>query len=67
MQKGISGKVQLQIIVDEEGNVEEITPKSGDPLLVASAIDAVLQWQYKPTLLNENAVPVMAVVTVFFK
>jgi TonB family protein len=67
MQNRISGKVRLQITVDEEGNVEEITPKSGDPLLVASAIDAVQQWQYSPTLLNGNPVPVIAEVTVFFK
>jgi protein TonB len=38
----------------------------GHPLLNQSAIDAVRQWQYSPTLLNGEPVPVIATVTVNF-
>jgi TonB family protein len=62
-----SAKIQLQIIVDEEGNVEEITPKGGDPRLVTSAIDAVQRWQYSPTLVDGNPVPVQTTITFYFQ
>jgi len=36
----------------------------GHPLLVGSAQEAVQQWQYKPTLLNGNAVEVITQIDV---
>jgi protein TonB len=39
----------------------------GIPLLDASAIDAVKQWVYTPTLLNGVPVPVIMTVTVNFR
>jgi len=63
----VQGDVVLDVEVDEEGNVTEITVKSGHPLLVPAARDAVKQWKYSPTLLNGEPTPVMAEVTVKFK
>jgi protein TonB len=54
------------VTVDEEGNVSEIKVESGHPLLRDSAVQAVKQWKYSPTLLNGEPVPVIATVTVIF-
>jgi protein TonB len=62
----VSGVVILQVNVDEEGNVYEITVLKGHPLLEEAAISAVRQWKYSPTLLNGEPVPVIATVTVIF-
>jgi protein TonB len=37
------------------------------PLLDQAAIDAVRQWEFEPTLLNGNPVPVILTVTVQFR
>jgi TonB family protein len=63
----ISGTVVLKVMVDEEGNVEQIRPTSGPPLLRAAAIAAVQQWKYSPTVVDGRPVPVIASVTVIFQ
>jgi len=63
----LSGLVLLVITVDEEGNVSGARVVRGQPLLNESAIAAVKQWKYSPTLLNGSPVPVTATVTVAFK
>ncbi|HYK87275.1 MAG TPA: energy transducer TonB [Acidobacteriota bacterium] len=63
----VQGKVILQVIVDEEGNVTEVKVLEGNPLLNDGAVRAVRQWKYSPTLLNGEPVPVTASVTVIFK
>jgi TonB family protein len=65
--KHISGNVLLQVTIDEEGNVEEITPKSGELHLVAAAIESVQQWKYSPTSINGEPVSVIAAVKVLFQ
>ena len=39
---------------------------SGPPMLVRAAVDAVRQWRYRPTLLNNQPVEVQTFVTVKF-
>jgi len=39
---------------------------SGHPLLVQAALDAVKQWRYQPTLLNNEPVEVDTTITVTF-
>ena len=62
----VSGLVLLQVTVDERGLVAGIKLILGHPLLNQSAIDAVRQWRYSPTLLSGEPVPVIATVTVNF-
>ena len=57
----------LQVTVNEQGTVASIKVIRGHPLLNQSAIDAVNRWVYSPTLLNGEAVPVIATVTVNFQ
>jgi len=65
-QARVQGMVLLKILVDASGNVVEIHVVSGHPLLVEAAVEAVKQWKYRPTLLNGEAVPVIAIATVNF-
>ena len=60
------GVVVLDCVIDQHGNVTQIKLVSGHPLLVQSALDAVRQWKYQPTLLNGQPVAVEMHVTVKF-
>jgi TonB family protein len=48
----IQGTVVLHAIIGKDGTVRELQFISGPPLLMRSAMDAVRQWRYQPTLLN---------------
>jgi len=62
----IQGVVLLNVIIDKEGNVENIQLISGHPQLAPAAIEAVRQWKYRPYLLNGNPVEVDTQVQVNF-
>lgn len=60
----VQGTVQLQVNIDKEGHVQGVSVLSGPQELVQSAVDAVSQWTYKPTLLNGQPVEVITTVDV---
>lgn len=60
----IQGQVRLEAIIGPDGTVQSLQVVSGDPALVKSALDAVKQWVYKPTLLNGNPVTVATTIDV---
>jgi TonB family protein len=62
----IAGVVILEAVVGKEGNVQEVRVVSGHPLLQQSAVDAVSQWRYQPTLLNGVPMEVVTTITVTF-
>lgn len=64
--EGIQGSVLLRAIIGENGNVCNLRVVSGDPLLAASAMAAVRQWQYKPYMINGQPVNVDTTITVTF-
>lgn len=51
-QARIQGTVNLNVVVDQDGNVQDISLISGHPMLVPAAIEAVKQWKYQPYLVN---------------
>jgi TonB family protein len=63
----IQGTVVLTVHVNEEGIVYDAKVVTGHPLLQEAAVDAVRQWQYSPTLLNGEPVPVIATVSLMFR
>ncbi len=65
-QARIQGTVQLQAIIAKDGTVTQLEMISGHPLLVQSAMDAVRQWRYQPTLLNGEPVEVVTTIAVIF-
>ena len=60
------GQVVLSAIISKPGKIEDLALLSGHPLLVPAAIEAVKQWRYRPYLLNDGAVEVVATITVTF-
>lgn len=62
----VQGAVMLEALIGREGRVENLRVLSGHPLLVRAACEAVLQWRYRPTLLNGEPVEVLTQVTVNF-
>ena len=67
IQTHMQGAVIVDAVIDEHGNVVEAKVVSGPPLLIQAAMDAVRQWKYEPTYLNDEPVPVQLNVTVQFK
>ena len=65
-QANVQGIVILEIIIGEDGKVREARVLRPVPLLDQAALDAVLQWEYTPTLLNGQPVPLVMTVTVSF-
>jgi len=65
-QTRISGTVKLHAIIGKDGTVQQLQVVSGHPLLVQSALDAVRQWRYQPTLLNGEPVEVDTEIDVIF-
>ena len=62
----VTGDVVIEATVDEEGNVADARVVKSVPLLDQAALDAVKQWQYRPSLLNGVPTPVVMTVTVKF-
>jgi TonB family protein len=62
----VQGTVEVSIIVDAAGNVEQAKVVRSIPQLDGAALDAVKKWKYSPTIVNGVAVPVTMVVHVTF-
>lgn len=63
----IEGVVKLHVIIDRDGNIQNIDQMTGPPLLVAAAANAVRQWKYKPTSLGGQPVEAGVDVTATFR
>ncbi len=61
---GVQGIVIIEALIDAEGHVEDARILQSIPMLDESALGAVRQWQYVPTLLNGAPVAVLTNVTV---
>jgi TonB family protein len=53
---GANGIVEIDAIIDADGRVRAPKVSKGNPMLQKAAIDAVLQWRYKPAMLNGKPV-----------
>ncbi len=62
----VSGVVHLIGIIAKDGTMHNLQLISGHPLLARAAMEAVKQWVYRPTLLNGEAVEVIAPIDVNF-
>jgi TonB family protein len=54
--RGITGTVAFRAIIGKDGLIQGLELLEGPLPLYKSARDAVLRWEYKPTLLNGNPV-----------
>ncbi len=62
----VQGTVEFTAIISKQGTIENLQLVRGHPLLVQAARDAVLQWRYRPTLLNGQPVEVVTDIIVNF-
>ena len=62
----VQGVVILQAVIDTAGNVVSATVLRGQPLLDEAAMEAVRQWQFTPTTINNVPTPLIMTVTVNF-
>lgn len=67
-QNAPAGIVKIDAVIGTDGLVKETTVTNDAPeALARAAVDAVLQWEFDPTLLNCEAVDVRMSVTVDFR
>jgi protein TonB len=62
----VQGTVKFEAVIAKDGTIQNLKVISGPPLLVNAALEAVKQWQYKPTLLNGEPVEVITTIDVNF-
>jgi protein TonB len=58
--------VHLTGIIGKDGLIQQLQVIDGPPMLVQAAVDAVRQWVYRPTLLSNKPVEVIAPINVNF-
>jgi len=63
---GVQGVVILEALIGTDGKISKARVLRSVPLLDQAAIDAVMQWEFTPTLLNGQPVPVLMTMTVQF-
>jgi TonB family protein len=69
-QQGVEATVRIRMVISREGvpleprvlNTDEV-----DPRFAQAALDAVSQWRYQPTKLNEQPVPTLTTIEVYFQ
>jgi len=66
-QARVQGTVVIDAIIDTNGNVVDVKVVSGHPLLIQAALDAVKQWKFVPTYLNDQPVAVELIVNLQFR
>lgn len=64
---GISGTVVLHAVIAQDGTVKQLDYVSGPQELTDSAMGAVWQWEYQPTLLNGQPVEVDTTINVVYE
>ncbi len=63
---GVQGDVIVQVSIDKRGNVSAARVISGPVMLRKSALDAVQQWKYEPSILDGQAVAAQMTVRIVF-
>lgn len=66
VQARIEGDVQIDALIDKDGNVVQARAVSGPGVLVPAALEAVKHWKYQPTYLNGVPWPIELTVHVTF-
>jgi TonB family protein len=65
-QIGRAGRVELRAIIATDGTIQSLEAVAGDPIFYQSALEAVRQWRYTPTLLNGQQGQVDTYITVIY-
>jgi periplasmic protein TonB len=65
-QLGRPGRVDLHAMIATDGTIQSLQAVGGDPLFFQSAMEAVGQWRYTPTILNGQPVEVDTYINVIY-
>ena len=65
--ESLSGSVQVEAGIDEDGNVDLVRSLAGHPILVEAASAAIRRWTYQGAIANGKAVRSTTVVRLNFK
>jgi protein TonB len=65
--KKIHGMVEVEILIDERGDVAYAEVRRSIPALDAAALRTVRQWKFEPAMEAGRPVPVMAIAPVTFR
>jgi protein TonB len=60
------GRVELHAVIAKDGSIESLEVVAGDPMFIQSALAAVRDWRYQPTLLNGQPVEVDTTIVVIY-
>ena len=60
------GRVELRAIIATDGTIQSLQVISGDPLFYQSAMEAVRQWRYRPTVLKGEPVEIDTFISVIY-
>lgn len=60
----VSGKVQVDVTIDSDGNVESVKIVSGNAMLTQSVVSAVKKWKFTP--FTQGGAPTKAVAALDF-
>lgn len=63
-QLNLSGRVEVDLHVDESGQVEKVDVVSGNPILAGAATSAAKRWKFQP--FEADGKPAKAVVRIAF-
>ncbi|MGH9643853.1 MAG: energy transducer TonB, partial [Terriglobales bacterium] len=61
-----AGRVELHAVIATDGTIRSLQVVNGDALFLRSALDAVRQWRYRPTVLDGQPVEVETYITVIY-
>ncbi|HZJ29931.1 MAG TPA: TonB family protein [Vicinamibacterales bacterium] len=59
LQARLQGTVAVEVLVDEKGHVADARVLRSIPLLDKAALEAARQWEFTPTLMNGEPVPIL--------
>jgi protein TonB len=63
----LSGDVEVDVVISEEGSVEDAKVVKGNAVFTATTVDAVKRWKFKPIELDGKAARVLTTLTFSFK
>jgi TonB family protein len=66
-QMHVGGKVEVQVTIDSEGNVEDVKILSGNALLTQSVVSTVKKWKFTPFTQDGKATQAVAALEFEFK
>jgi TonB family protein len=63
----IAGSVTIEVVIAENGSVENVSAVSGNPVLTKPAMDTLKKWKFKPFTANGAPVKAQTQIAVDFR